>query len=218
MKEKIKNVVSRLLEINIPKQEYKTVDFVYGNTDFDGTDYLIYYDIVPKTDVWGVNTCGNWRLFDKVGELCKTYLGINNWRLFSRFNGVTYERVDEYEESEGYTLFSQSFSEKLYDELTKIKKINVDSMYAPLGSFDVKKVNGFTIEDLEYATELGIKMDVDNIQIGDWGRDFEPDLSDFNEAILYDDRGVVRRIKELYGVWNVIDSMDMVVEEIFFYD
>ena len=59
-------------------------------------------------------------------------------------------------------------------------------------------------------------MDVDNIQIGDWGRDFEPDLSDFNEAILYEE--VVRTIKELYGVWNVIDSTDMIVDEIFFYD
>jgi hypothetical protein len=217
MKNKI-GILSKFLEIYIPKQEYKTVDFVYSNLDFDGTDYLIFYDIVPKTDVWGVNTCGNYKLYHEVDKIFGELLGVHNWRLFSRFNDVTYERVEEYEESEGYTLFSQSFSEKLYQELTKIKKITVNSMYAPSGSFDVKKVNGFTIEDLEYATELGIKMDVDNIQIGDWGRDYEPDLEDFNQAILYDDRDIVRTIKELYGVWNVIDSTDMIVEEIFFYD
>ena len=210
--------LSKFLELYIPKQEYKTVDFVYSNLDFDGTDYLIFYDIVPKTDVWGVNTCGNHRIYERIYKLFYRKLKITNWRLFSRFNDVTYEKVEDYEESEGYTLFSQSFSEKLYEELTKIKKITVNSMYVPSGSFDVKKVNGFTIEDLEYATELGIKMDVDNIQIGDWGRDFEPDLDDFNQAILYDDRDIVRTIKELYGVWNVIDSTDMIVEEIFFYD
>jgi hypothetical protein len=91
-------------------------------------------------------------------------------------------------------------------------------MYAPSGSFDVKKVNGFTIEDLDSDTELGIKMDVDNIQIGDWGRDFEPDLDDFNQTILYGNRDIVREIKELYGVWNVIGSTDMIVDDIFFYD
>ena len=210
--------LSKFLELYIPKQEYKTVDFVYSNLDFDGTDYLIFYDIVPKTDVWGVNTCGNYKLYNKVYKLFNHELKITNWRLFSRFNDVTYERVDEYEESEGYTLFSQSFSEKLYEELTKIKKITVNSMYAPSGYFDVKKVNGFTIEDLDSDTELGIKMDVDNIQIGDWGRDFEPDLDDFNQTILYGNRDIVREIKELYGVWNVIGSTDMIVDDIFFYD
>jgi hypothetical protein len=210
--------LSNFFKVYTPKQEYKTVDFVYSNLDFDGTDYLIFYDIVPKTNVWGVNTCGNYKLYNKVYKLFNHELKITNWRLFSRFNDVTYERVDEYEESEGYTLFSQSFSEKLYEELTKIKKITVDSMYAPSGSFDVKKVNGFTIEDLDSDTELGIKMDVDNIQIGDWGRDFEPDLDDFNQTILYGNRDIVREIKELYGVWNVIGSTDMIVDDIFFYD
>lgn len=210
--------LSNFFKVYTPKQEYKTVDFVYSNLDFDGTDYLIFYDIVPKTDVWGVNTCGNYKLYNKVYKLFNHELKITNWRLFSRFNDVTYERVDEYEESEGYTLFSQSFSEKLYEELTKIKKITVNSMYAPSGYFDVKKVNGFTIEDLDSDTELGIKMDVDNIQIGDWGRDFEPDLDDFNQTILYGNRDIVREIKELYGVWNVIGSTDMIVDDIFFYD
>jgi hypothetical protein len=220
MKNSLVGVMDVFLKLRLPKLEYITVDWVYDHLDHDGENLLVYYKIVPKKDVWCCSTCGNYRLYNTLSALFRRF-NLVNFRLFSIYNHEEYERTEDYEDSDCVTIYNQIFSESFMEELDKVEKITVKGSYRSVGgSFDVKKVNGFIINDLrDNDTEIGIKLFATNIKIDDWDKEYEPTLADFNEKILYEDRDIAtENIRELFPIHDFLRSTDIVYTDIFFYD
>ena len=220
MRDSLVGVINVYIKLRLPKLEYDTVDWVYDHLDHDGEKLLFYYNIVPKKDVWCCITCGNYRLYNTLRALLQKF-NIREFRLFSLYNNEEYERTEDYEESDCVTIYNQKFTESFIEKLNKVRKITVEESYITVGgSFDVKKVNGFIIDDLENNdTEIGIKLFATNIKIDDWDKEHEPTLDDFNTNILYKDRDIAtENIRELFPIYNFLRSTDIVYNDIFFYD
>ena len=220
MRDSLVGVINVYIKLRLPKLEYNTVDWVYDHLYHDGEKLLFYYNIVPKKDVWCCSTCGNYRLYYTLRVLLQRF-NIREFRLFSLYNNEEYERTEDYEESDCVTIYDQKFTESFIEKLNKVKKITVEGSYeSDGGSFDVKKVNGFIINDFENNdTEIVIKLTADNIKIDDWDYEEEPTLYDFNTNILYEDRDIAtENIRELFPIYDFLRSTDIVYTDIFFYD